>query len=139
LPQVGATQPRNGVGGAQCGSQPFRHLLQQNIASSVSARIVDLLEPVNVKNHHAQQRLVASRALHGRFQPVANLLQYPAGDLFLSCRQSDAGEDPFRLVDRERRVLGDRETIDLDGERFGLKSRAFAGAAGHLRNDRFEK
>ena len=65
-----ATQSRNGVGGAQGGRQAFRHLLQQDIAGGVSARIVNLLKAVNVQNHHPEQRIVAFRALHGRIDAV---------------------------------------------------------------------
>ena len=51
-PELVAAEPRDGVAGAQRRAQPRGDLLQQPVALVVAERVVDLLEVVEVHQHH---------------------------------------------------------------------------------------
>ena len=55
-----ARQPRHGVGGAHGADQPLGHGLQQPIARIVAERVVDVLEVVEVEEHHGHVALGAA-------------------------------------------------------------------------------
>ena len=65
-----AAQPANAVAQADAHLQPQRNLLQQQIADVVTERIVHVLEPVEVDEHHRHFLFVALRAARRLLQAV---------------------------------------------------------------------
>ena len=56
-----AAEAGDGVGGAQRGLEPLGDLLEEHVAVVVAERVVDLLEVVEVHDHHGQRRRGGAR------------------------------------------------------------------------------
>ena len=72
-----AAQPADGVAGADGGPEPRGHLAEQLVTGRVAERVVDLLEPVQVAEQHAEVRSVRPTAARAAFEPVEE--QRPVG------------------------------------------------------------
>jgi len=71
-PELIATEPGDGVLGAQDLPHPWADLLQQQVAVVVPEGVVDLLEPIQVQQHHPDTSPRTQRRLDllGERQPV---------------------------------------------------------------------
>lgn len=65
-----AAQAGHGVGLAGAGLQAGGHLAQELVAELVAQRVVDVLEAVQVEEHHGHARAVAPRQRQRVLQPV---------------------------------------------------------------------
>jgi hypothetical protein len=54
-----AAEPRNDVGPSRDAQNPFRRLLQQQIARGMPERVVDLLEMIQVEIEHRERAAAA--------------------------------------------------------------------------------
>ena len=65
-----AAQARHGVVGAQALLDPVRHLHQHHVAKAVAQRVVDVLEAVQVDEHHGKGAVVALGNCNRLFHPL---------------------------------------------------------------------
>ena len=66
-----AAEAGDGVGGAQRGLQPLGDLLEEHVAVVMAERVVDLLEVVEVHDHHGRAAVAALGGAHGLLDAVA--------------------------------------------------------------------
>ena len=137
-----AAQPRQQVGLPQGAGERGRHPLQQLIADAMAERVVDVLEPVEVDEQHADA-MSAALGLRDRLrqalvqqQPVGQAGQRVAGREVL---QSFLGLDPRRDVLHERQdrndlacVVQQRRVVPLAPDRVAVAA-VIAGEAGRPR------
>ena len=103
------------VGAAQALAQHRRALAQHGVAGQVAVGVVDLLEVVEVAEHHAQGVLVAAGALELLGQPVVD---HPVVELAGEAVEGRELVQPLRqpgVVEHQREMAG--EGLDQDAGR----------------------
>ena len=107
-----ATQPGPGVRGARHGGEPARHLAQERVADRVAQGVVDLLEVVEVEQHHRHGIAAAPGARQRSGQPIVEQHAVgQAGQGIMQCQVADL-------------LLGGLALADVDGSPHGTADHA---------------
>ena len=95
-----ATQPGPCIRGARHCGEPARNLAQERVADRVAQGVVDLLEVVEIKQHHCNGFAAAPGARQGTGQPIVEQHAVgQAGQGIVQCQVADLLLGGFALAD----------------------------------------
>ena len=101
-----ATQPGQGVGGADRGADPLGDGAQQPVAGGMAQRVVDVLEAVEVEQQHRDHAALAAGAGQLLAEPVVQ-----QGAVGQAGEQIVQGQTPDHLCAERERSITDRTQV----------------------------